>query len=209
VCIGAPRLLQAIAADGVIPFINAFSVTNLKGEPRRALYLTATIAETGVLLANVDYIAPIITMYAMQDTFLLSLAGGLHFIRGHSYKLKVQRCRLSVRQKKFQSKSCECLEQTGCISCGGDLREYFQEEIGRMDRCGIISPVLLIHYCYKLQVTREKFRNRCMRSWNTLTNAGLFPFAARMLCCTQKIHDNELVGLLQQNKYKITVIIHS
>ena len=60
---GAPRLLQAIAADGVIPFINPFSVTNLKGEPRRALYLTATIAETGVLLANVDYIAPIITMY--------------------------------------------------------------------------------------------------------------------------------------------------
>jgi len=59
---GAPRLLQAIAADGVIPFINPFSVTNLKGEPRRALYLTATIAETGVLLANVDYIAPIITM---------------------------------------------------------------------------------------------------------------------------------------------------
>jgi len=62
VCAGAPRLLQAIAADGVIPFINTFSVTNLKGEPRRALYLTATIAETGVLLANVDYIAPIITM---------------------------------------------------------------------------------------------------------------------------------------------------
>jgi len=36
--------------------------------------------------------------------------------------------------------------------CGGDLREYFQEEIERMDGCGIISPVLLIHYCYKLQV---------------------------------------------------------
>jgi len=66
VCAGAPRLLQAIAADGVIPFINPFSVTNLKGEPRRALYLTATIAEMGVLLANVDYIAPIITMYELH-----------------------------------------------------------------------------------------------------------------------------------------------
>lgn len=61
--LGAPRLLQAIAADGVIPFINPFRVTNKKGEPRRALYLTAAIAEAGVLLANVDYIAPIITMY--------------------------------------------------------------------------------------------------------------------------------------------------
>lgn len=59
---GAPRLLQAIAADGVIPFLNGFAVTNKNGEPRRALYLTAAIAESGVLLANVDYIAPIITM---------------------------------------------------------------------------------------------------------------------------------------------------
>jgi len=68
---------------------------------------------------------------------------------------------LLVRQiiseaKVFQSKSCECLEQTDCISCGGDHREYFQEEIGRMDGCGIISPVLLIHYCYKLQVIRSR-----------------------------------------------------
>jgi len=81
---GAPRLLQAIAADGVIPFINVFSVTNLKGEPRRALYLTATIAETGVLLANVDYIAPIITMYAgffPHVTCRLPLLGTTKFYR--------------------------------------------------------------------------------------------------------------------------------
>ncbi|ESN90227.1 hypothetical protein HELRODRAFT_90889, partial [Helobdella robusta] len=64
--VGAPRLLQAIAADGVIPFLNPFAVTNKKGEPKRALYLTATIAECGVLLANVDYIAPIITMFFLM-----------------------------------------------------------------------------------------------------------------------------------------------
>ena len=55
-------MLQAIAADGVIPILNVFAVTNKKGEPKRALYLTAAIAECGVLLANVDHIAPIITM---------------------------------------------------------------------------------------------------------------------------------------------------
>jgi solute carrier family 12 (potassium/chloride transporter), member 4/6 len=55
-------LLQAIAADGIIPFLSPFAVTSKKGEPIRALLLTATIAECGVLLANVDYIAPIITM---------------------------------------------------------------------------------------------------------------------------------------------------
>ena len=59
---GAPRLLQAIAADGVIPLLNSFAVTSRNGEPLRAQLLTATIAECGVLLANVDYIAPIITM---------------------------------------------------------------------------------------------------------------------------------------------------
>lgn len=59
---GAPRLLQAIAADGIVPFLRPFAVTSKKGEPIRALLLTAGIAEAGVLLANVDYIAPIITM---------------------------------------------------------------------------------------------------------------------------------------------------
>ena len=59
---GAPRLLQAIAADGVIPFLNIFAVTTKKGEPFRALMLTAAISECGVLVASLDYIAPIITM---------------------------------------------------------------------------------------------------------------------------------------------------
>ena len=60
--LGAPRLLQAIAADGVIPFLNVFAVTTKKGEPLRALLLTAAISEIGVLIASLDYIAPIITM---------------------------------------------------------------------------------------------------------------------------------------------------
>ena len=59
---GAPRLLQAIAADGVIPFLNLFSVTTARGEPLRALLLTACISEIGIIIASLDYIAPIITM---------------------------------------------------------------------------------------------------------------------------------------------------
>ncbi|KAJ8303240.1 hypothetical protein KUTeg_019636 [Tegillarca granosa] len=34
---GAPRLLQAIAMDGVLPFLNVFSVTTKRGEPFRAV----------------------------------------------------------------------------------------------------------------------------------------------------------------------------
>jgi len=66
-------LLQAIAADGIIPFLRPFAVTSKNGEPRRALFLTIAIAEAGVLLANVDYIAPIITMLVLFTMFACQL----------------------------------------------------------------------------------------------------------------------------------------
>ena len=59
---GAPRLLQAIAKDGVIPFLRVFSVTTKGGEPFRALLLTGFISWLGILVGNLDYVAPIITM---------------------------------------------------------------------------------------------------------------------------------------------------
>ena len=59
---GAPRVLQAIAKDSVIPFLDVFSVCTKRGEPFRALILTAAISEIGILIASLDYVAPIITM---------------------------------------------------------------------------------------------------------------------------------------------------
>jgi potassium/chloride transporter 4/5/6 len=57
---GAPRLLQAIARDNIIPFLDVFKVTTKNGEPIRALILTACIAECGILIASLDYVAPVI-----------------------------------------------------------------------------------------------------------------------------------------------------
>ena len=37
---GAPRLLQAIARDNIIPFLQPFGVSSSRGEPTRALVLT-------------------------------------------------------------------------------------------------------------------------------------------------------------------------
>jgi len=45
--------------DGVIPFLNFFGTTTKHGEPVRALLLTSIIAEAGILIANLDNIAPI------------------------------------------------------------------------------------------------------------------------------------------------------
>jgi len=57
---GAPRLLQAIARDDIIPFLSVFKVTSRNNEPIRALVLTFFIAEIGVLIANIDTVAPVI-----------------------------------------------------------------------------------------------------------------------------------------------------
>ena len=58
--VGAPRLLQAIARDNVIPFLDVFEKTTKNGEPLRALLITAIIAEFGILLADLDLVAPIL-----------------------------------------------------------------------------------------------------------------------------------------------------
>ena len=47
---GAPRLLQAIAKDGIIPFLAPFQVQSSRGEPVRALGVTITICEIAVLI---------------------------------------------------------------------------------------------------------------------------------------------------------------
>ncbi|WAR11535.1 S12A6-like protein [Mya arenaria] len=82
---GAPRLLQAIAMDGVIPVLNFFSVTTKRGEPFRALLLTLAISEIGILIANLDLVAPVITM--TLSLLGLALCVCLMFISSWYYAL--------------------------------------------------------------------------------------------------------------------------
>ncbi|XP_056009154.1 solute carrier family 12 member 6-like isoform X2 [Ostrea edulis] len=74
---GAPRLLQAIASDGVVPFLNVFGVTTKRGEPFRALLLTALISELGILVANLDMVAPVITMFFLMCYGFVNMACAL------------------------------------------------------------------------------------------------------------------------------------
>ena len=57
---GAPRLLQAIANDNLIPILRPFQGT---GEPRRPLALTVLICAGCIASGNVNSVAPIITMF--------------------------------------------------------------------------------------------------------------------------------------------------
>ncbi|EAA12962.5 AGAP011499-PA, partial [Anopheles gambiae str. PEST] len=63
---GAPRLLQAIAKDGIIPFLEPFAVSSKRGEPTRALILTLLICQCGILLGNVDLLAPLLSMFFLM-----------------------------------------------------------------------------------------------------------------------------------------------
>nr|CAH91254.1 hypothetical protein [Pongo abelii] len=74
---GAPRLLQAIAKDNIIPFLRVFGHSKANGEPTWALLLTAAIAELGILIASLDLVAPILSMFFSMCYLFVNLACAL------------------------------------------------------------------------------------------------------------------------------------
>ena len=62
---GGPRLLQALAEDELIPELKFF-IKMVRGEPIRGLMLTFIIAEIGILISNLDIVAPIVTMFFLM-----------------------------------------------------------------------------------------------------------------------------------------------
>ncbi|XP_073674766.1 solute carrier family 12 member 5b isoform X2 [Garra rufa] len=74
---GAPRLLQAIARDAIIPFLRVFGHGKANGEPTWALLLTACICEIGILIASLDAVAPILSMFFLMCYMFVNLACAL------------------------------------------------------------------------------------------------------------------------------------
>ncbi|MFG0330553.1 MAG: amino acid permease [Phycisphaerales bacterium] len=72
---GAPRILQALARDEVFRRLRFFAKGSQRAnEPRRAIVLTFVIAQAGILLGDLNAIAPIITMFFMITYGTLNLA---------------------------------------------------------------------------------------------------------------------------------------
>uniref|UniRef100_A0AAY4AS63 Solute carrier family 12 member 7a n=1 Tax=Denticeps clupeoides TaxID=299321 RepID=A0AAY4AS63_9TELE len=92
---GAPRLLQAIARDKLMPFLTrvrlldffflvlqleclklaqVFGHAKANGEPTWALLLTAAICEIGILIASLDSVAPILSMFFLMCYLFVNLA---------------------------------------------------------------------------------------------------------------------------------------
>ncbi|CAB1341175.1 unnamed protein product, partial [Coregonus sp. 'balchen'] len=74
---GAPRLLQAIARDGIVPFLQVFGHGKANGEPTWALLLTGGICEIGILIASLDAVAPILSMFFLMCYLFVNLACAL------------------------------------------------------------------------------------------------------------------------------------
>uniref|UniRef100_A0A8C2FZ13 Solute carrier family 12 member 7a n=1 Tax=Cyprinus carpio TaxID=7962 RepID=A0A8C2FZ13_CYPCA len=85
---GAPRILQAISRDGIMPFLQVTTcpgftlfierkhLTKFKsnGEPTWALLLTAAICEIGILIGSLDNVAPILSMFFLMCYLFVNLA---------------------------------------------------------------------------------------------------------------------------------------
>lgn len=72
---GSPRILQAFARDNVLPVLRPFATgSGPAGEPRRAVIATFVIAQAGVMVGDLNAIAPIITMAFMITYGTLNFA---------------------------------------------------------------------------------------------------------------------------------------
>jgi amino acid transporter len=73
--LGAPRILQSLALDRIFPFLLHFAQgVGPMENPRRGVLLSGLIALATVFLGNLNFIAPIITMFFLISYGLLNYA---------------------------------------------------------------------------------------------------------------------------------------
>ena len=74
--LGAPRILQATAADGILPRWLARG-HGPENEPRNALLVTFLIAEAGILIGELDLIARVVSMFFITTYGFLNLSAAI------------------------------------------------------------------------------------------------------------------------------------
>jgi amino acid transporter len=60
--ITAPQVLNAIAADGTVPFLNVAAPLNKDGEPHIALFMTTGICLCASMIGSLDLVAPLLSI---------------------------------------------------------------------------------------------------------------------------------------------------
>ena len=85
---GAPRVLHALARDNLFPPLRYFQrAAGRSREPRRAILVTFLLAQGGVLVGDLDTIAPLITMFFLITYGVINLSCFYESITGNpSYR---------------------------------------------------------------------------------------------------------------------------
>ena len=104
---GAPRILQSMARDRVLPRLEQLGVRSGKNqEPRRAIFVTFLISQAGIMAADLNTIAPLITMAFLVTYGLLNLATFYETItKNPSYRPRFRFCHWTT-------------SLTGAVGCG-------------------------------------------------------------------------------------------
>lgn len=84
--LAAPRTLQAIARDGVVPRWMGHQLGSVT-EPRAAVLITGVIALLIILMGDLNVVAPIISMFFLNTYGMVNLANGIEsFVKNPSYR---------------------------------------------------------------------------------------------------------------------------
>uniref|UniRef100_A0A8R1DN24 Uncharacterized protein n=1 Tax=Caenorhabditis japonica TaxID=281687 RepID=A0A8R1DN24_CAEJA len=78
----APRLLQAIAKDEVIPILSPFKKVTANNEPFLGLILTTIIAELAILMGGMDTIAAVVDFFFLMCYAFVNIICTLHSLLG-------------------------------------------------------------------------------------------------------------------------------
>jgi len=70
--VGAPRILQAVASDNIIPQLSFFSKVNSSGDPIRGYFLSFAVALGCSMIGSLNAVAPLITMFFLMTYTLLN-----------------------------------------------------------------------------------------------------------------------------------------
>ncbi len=74
--VAAPRTLQALAYDRVVPKVLSAQLGS-RTEPRMAVLVTTAIAVTIILMGNLNFVAPIITMFFLNTYGMINITAGI------------------------------------------------------------------------------------------------------------------------------------
>ncbi len=78
--LAAPRTLQALAMDRIVP--KFFARTSSNGEPINALGVTFVIASLAILLGNLNNVAVVVTIFFLTSYGMLNLGAGMEAVIG-------------------------------------------------------------------------------------------------------------------------------